>query len=115
MRRTREFFIDHGNGWVQARSFRDATKPYPDIDIIFKRDGNEYTNWTRGVAEYGTLKFVKVGPRSWQYTGNREGQVNTNSKSVESFSEDGKTYTVETTGKMPDGRPRHDIEIFERQ
>lgn len=36
-------------------------------------------------------------------------------KSVESFSADGKTYTVEVTGTMPDGKPRHDVEIREKQ
>ena len=108
-------FTDLGNGWVRARSFRDASKPYPDIDITFKRDGKDYLVWTRGVAEYGTLKFVKMGPRSWQYIGNREGQTNTNIKAVESFSADGKTYTVEVTGTGPDGTPRHDVEIWDKQ
>jgi hypothetical protein len=108
-------FTDLGNGWVRARSFKDASKAIPDVDIIFKRDGKNYLLWTRGVSDYVNLKFVKVGKDAWQYIATREGQTNTTNKAVESFSADGKTYTVEVTGTGPDGKPRHDVEIWERQ
>jgi len=45
----------------------------------------------------GTLKGVVTGRFSRQ------------------ISPDGKTMTIETTGTTPDGRPKHDIRVFDKQ
>jgi hypothetical protein len=107
-------FEDRGGGvWLSFTNTVPA-EPIPRIYTAFKRDGKDYPLWIKGATTWQVISFHKVGPRSWQYivkTDGKEGPA----KTVETFSPDGKTYTVEVTGTNAQGKPIHNVEIWEKQ
>ena len=107
-------FEDRGGGlWVAITNAVPA-EPTPRIATAFKRDGKDYPLLVKGVTAYQVISFRKVGSRSWEYIVKTDGKAGT-TKSVETFSADGKTYTVEVTGMNQQGKPVHNVEIWEKQ
>ena len=107
-------FEDRGGGVWVAITNTVPPEPTPRIYTAFKRDGKDYPLWNKGGTTFQVISFRKVGPRSWEYIVKTDGKPGT-TKSVETFSADGKTYTVEVTGTNQQGKPVHNTEIWERQ
>jgi len=65
-----------------------------------------------GNPEADTASFKRVDERTGVSTFKKAGKVvATNTRTL---SADGKTLTIETKGTTPDGKPRHDVAVFER-
>jgi hypothetical protein len=111
---TARTFEDRGGGVWVATTNSVPPGPTPVINTAFKTDGKDYPLWIKGATAFQVISFHKVGPRSWQYIVKTDGKPATN-KAVETFSADGKTYTVEVTGTNAQGKAIHNVEIWDRQ
>ncbi|MEO8099528.1 MAG: hypothetical protein ABI811_17655 [Acidobacteriota bacterium] len=96
------------------KATQDAVTAKGDIqhvEIVGAFDGKDYP--ATGNPEADTYAFKHAGDRTYEITQKKAGQVTITSKTV--ISADGKTRTVEQTGKNTKGEAVKNAVLWERQ
>lgn len=75
-----------------------------------KADGKEAT--VTGNPNADTASFKRVDDRTTESTFKKDGKVTATNRRV--LSADGKTLTITSRGTTIDGKPRHDVQVFEK-
>jgi hypothetical protein len=65
-----------------------------------------------GNPQADTIAIKKIDDLSGESTFKKAGKVT--ATNVRTLSKDGKTLTITTKGTTEDGKPRHDVQVFER-
>jgi len=65
-----------------------------------------------GNPDADTISIRRINDTKGESTFKKKGKVMT--VNVRTLSPDAKTLTIDTTGTTGDGKPRHDIAVFER-
>lgn len=75
-----------------------------------KYDGAD--NKVTGNPNADTMTFKRIDTNTAESTFKLKGKVTATNHRM--LSADGKTLTIVSKGTMPDGKPRHDIQVFEK-
>jgi hypothetical protein len=75
-----------------------------------KYDGKDYPVTGNPAAD--TASFKRVDDHTGESTFKKDGKVTSTNTRV--LSKDGKTLTITSKGTTPDGKPRHDVQVFEK-
>jgi hypothetical protein len=75
-----------------------------------KYDGKDYPITGNPAAD--TASFKKVDDQTGESTFKKDGKVTATNTRV--LSKDGKTLTITSKGTTPDGKPRSDVQVFEK-
>lgn len=74
-------------------------------------DGKDYP--VKGNPNADMISVKRIDDRTGESTFKKDGKVTTTNLRV--LSADGKTLTITSTGPGPDGKPRKDMQVFEKQ
>ena len=108
-------FEDRGGGVFVATTEATMADGKKNLVVVaFKRDGKPYPLATNGGGQnITTMAFKKVGANHNEHTTAINGKVvNTGTETV---SPDGKVYTEERKGTNAQGKPFHNVGVWERQ
>jgi hypothetical protein len=75
-----------------------------------KYDGKDYPITGNPAAD--TASFKRVDDQTGESTFKKDGKVT--ATNVRVLSKDGKTLTITSKGTTPDGKPRNDVQVFEK-
>jgi hypothetical protein len=75
-----------------------------------KYDGKDYPITGNPAAD--TASFKRVDDQTGESTFKKDGKVT--ATNVRVLSKDGKTLTITSKGTTPDGKPRSDVQVFEK-
>jgi hypothetical protein len=87
-----------------------ATGPAEHWEMSGQYDGKDYP--IKGNPNADTVSFNKVDDLTSESTFKKAGKVT--ATNVRKLSADGKTLTVTSTGTTADGKPRKDVQVFEK-
>ena len=73
-------------------------------------DGKDYP--IKGNPNADTGAFKRIDERTGETTFKKGGKVT--STNIRALSADGKTLTITSKGTTADGKPRHDVQVFEK-
>jgi hypothetical protein len=73
-------------------------------------DGNDHK--MSGNPEVDTIAIKRISDTKGESTFKKDKKVV--AVNVRTLGSDGKSMTIETTGTTPDGKPRHDVAVFEK-
>jgi hypothetical protein len=74
-------------------------------------DGKDHP--VKGNPAADTISVKRIDDRTGESTFKKDGKVSSTNLRV--LSADGKTLTITSTGMAPDGRPRKDVQVFEKK
>jgi hypothetical protein len=107
-------FEDRGGGVIVVTlEIVDAQGKTGFTQIAARYDGRDYPIATAGAPKVGTIAYTRIDQFRVDYVDKMDGKVT--SKTVRTISKDGKTMTQETTGTTAQGRPLHNVLVFDRQ
>jgi hypothetical protein len=112
---TTRVFEDLGGGFLfVSNDGVDAEGNLTGNRIVFRRDGNDYPIAARGQTGFVTIAFTtkSLNPFATEYLVKLDGEVTT--RSTESLSADGNTYTTAARGTNNRGQQFTNVIVFER-
>jgi len=87
-----------------------ATGPAQQWEMTARYDGKDHP--MAGNPEADTIAMKKVDDLTGESTFKKAGKIT--ATNVRTLSKDGKTLTITTKGTTTDGKPRNDVQVFER-
>src|SRR5262245_50363035 len=99
-----------GEGVKIAVDLTPAEGPAQHWEMAGNYDGKD--NPVTGNPLADTVSFKKVNDHTGESTFKKDGKVTATNHRV--LSEDGKTLTITSKGTTADGKPRNDIQVFEK-
>ena len=89
----------------------DAQGKTTHVTFVAEYDGKDYP--ITGDPSRDTIFCKRIDSHSHQTTNKKDGKITTTSRRV--ISKDGKTLTLTTTGKTPQGQEVKNVLVFEKQ
>jgi hypothetical protein len=86
------------------------TGPAQHWEMTARYDGKDHPMTGNPLAD--TVAMTRVDDLKGESTFKKAGKVT--ATNVRQLSKDGKTLTITTKGTTDDGKPRHDVQVFER-
>ena len=89
----------------------DAQGKSSHVTFVAEYDGKDYP--ITGDAARDAIFAKRIDRYTHQTTNKKDGKITTTSRRV--IAKDGKTLTITTTGKNPQGQEVHNVQVFEKQ
>jgi hypothetical protein len=115
-RQTLTYGATEGKLWALLQGVDAAGKPInPDVsNMAIYFDGKDHpTPMALPQATYDSSAWKRDSPNKYEVTRKKAGKVVLTSTNV--VANDGKTMTITTTGVAADGRPIHNVRVYDKQ
>jgi hypothetical protein len=89
----------------------DAQGKSTHVTFVAEYDGKDYP--ITGDPSRDAISCKRIDSHSHQTTNKKDGKITTTSSRI--ISKDGKTMTITSTGKTPQGQAVHNVQVFEKQ